>query len=397
MTEIVTVHDEGVALVAQADQWEREYADANDLRKQQIAADASAAVEALKRIIENTDDPAVKQYALEAQKRCTKIAAAEKKRQMLAGKRKTGPKPVDMSAAPGDDGVSENSQKLDDDARRDENRDEQRRSQLRKERDELRAEGIDIDELWNRVNALIDDKATDLDTAYSRVKRKMREEIATEASAINAKIADEVRSAWTPTLHVVSCADMVNVLEPASIDALICDPPYPDEYLYVWPDLAALALHALRPGGVLAAMIPDPHIPTVLADLDAEGLRWRTMIAALQPGAAKMMWGKRAISNWKPVAVFMREPTKVLDWRAVSNVVVPAELRQQLDKRHDWAQNPKTWTGLVQTLTEPGQTVLDPFAGSGVTGFAARESGCDAILSDIDETAIATAKEWLSG
>jgi DNA modification methylase len=48
---------------------------------------------------------------------------------------------------------------------------------------------------------------------------------------------------------------------------------------------------------------------------------------------------------------------------------------------------------LIRLLTEPGETVLDPFIGSGTTAVAAAEAGRDFIGIDIDPRAIAVAQQ----
>ena len=45
------------------------------------------------------------------------------------------------------------------------------------------------------------------------------------------------------------------------------------------------------------------------------------------------------------------------------------------------------------TATDPGDLVLDPYAGSGTTGVAAKISGCDFIGYDISENYVNMANE----
>jgi hypothetical protein len=52
---------------------------------------------------------------------------------------------------------------------------------------------------------------------------------------------------------------------------------------------------------------------------------------------------------------------------------------------------------LVQLVTPPGGTVLDPFAGSGSTGLAADQLGCDAVLVERDPGYAADIKRKITG
>ena len=74
-------------------------------------------------------------------------------------------------------------------------------------------------------------------------------------------------------------------------------------------------------------------------------------------------------NNWEPVILYGKPPKQIVDvFRAT---IVP-------DSSLDGHPCPKplAWgTGLVECLTTPQQTVLDPFLGSGTTGVAAVQLG----------------------
>jgi site-specific DNA-methyltransferase (adenine-specific) len=77
----------------------------------------------------------------------------------------------------------------------------------------------------------------------------------------------------------------------------------------------------------------------------------------------------------------------------------PAEPRAYVQNRHPTVKPLALMRWLVRLVTPPGGTVLDPFAGSGSTGIAAKQEGFGYILIDNDPENCAIAKRrvehWL--
>jgi len=72
-----------------------------------------------------------------------------------------------------------------------------------------------------------------------------------------------------------SCAELAAELAADSVDAIITDPPYVQDALASYGDLARLAAYALKPGGVLAALVGHYHLPEILKFLEVDGLEYR--------------------------------------------------------------------------------------------------------------------------
>jgi site-specific DNA-methyltransferase (adenine-specific) len=58
---------------------------------------------------------------------------------------------------------------------------------------------------------------------------------------------------------------------------------------------------------------------------------------------------------------------------------------------HVWGQDYGAFADLVERLTLPGQTVVDPFMGAGTTLLAAHHLGRHVVGCDIDAEHVATA------
>lgn len=87
------------------------------------------------------------------------------------------------------------------------------------------------------------------------------------------------------------------------------------------------------------------------------------------------------------------ETTQVFDYKAIQPVAAPIEPLKQGAKRH-WGSHPyftrRAWNVVqeyIRTFSQPGDTVLDPFGGSGVTAVEALVLGRKAIHSDINPLA----------
>lgn len=170
-----------------------------------------------------------------------------------------------------------------------------------------------------------------------------------------------------------------------SVDAIITDPPYPGEFLPLLADLAAWADKVLAPEGVLAVLIGQTHLPEVYRLLDGHRpYRWTACYLTSGPGYRSHP--RRVQSNWKPLLVYGGGPR--------FGDVIRSEGRDADAKiHHRWGQDYAAFHTIVERLTGRGQTVADPFMGSGTTLLAAHALGRHVIGCDVDPAAVATARD----
>jgi ParB-like chromosome segregation protein Spo0J len=181
-------------------------------------------------------------------------------------------------------------------------------------------------------------------------------------------------------------------LPPESVDAIITDPPYPLEYIPLFEPLAEHAARLLKPHGVLVVMVAHLHLPDYINALDKH-LHYRWVCAYIMDGPKASVSVSRVAAAWKPLLVYVRRDAR--DLRFIpSDVFYGANKTEDgLEKtHHHWQQSLQGFMDIVQRFTEPGDTVLDPFLGSGTTGVAClhlnrRFVGCD---NDPSAVAIAT-------
>lgn len=174
----------------------------------------------------------------------------------------------------------------------------------------------------------------------------------------------------------------------SDVDAVITDPPYPHEFLPLLADLAAWADKVLKPEGVLAVLMGQSHLPEVYRLLDGHRpYRWTACY--LTPGNGYPAQHARVQSNWKPLIVYGGGPR-------FGDIIRSEGQDASAKSNHRWGQDYAAFHTIIERLTERGQTVVDPFMGSGTTLLAAHALGRHAIGCDVDPDAVAKAKDRLS-
>jgi 16S rRNA G966 N2-methylase RsmD len=219
-----------------------------------------------------------------------------------------------------------------------------------------------------------------IDRADRIVRDREAEQRRVEVARQTALVAD------VETLVDIRLGDFREVLTDLhDVDAIITDPPYPAEYLPLLGDLAAWADEVLAPDGVLAVLMGETHLPDVYRLLDGHRpYRWTACCLTMRAGYVSQ--ARRVQSNWKPVLVYGGGPRFV-------DVIRCEGSDAGAKDNHKWGQDYGAFQTLVERLTKPGQTVVDPFCGAGTTLLAAWAQGRHAIGCDIDPVSVKTARE----
>jgi hypothetical protein len=179
------------------------------------------------------------------------------------------------------------------------------------------------------------------------------------------------------TIYHGDCREVIQSV--GAFEVVVTDPPYPAEFLPLYEWLAQISSERLPSGGSVAAMAGQSYLPEVI-ELMAKYLRYHWTIAyTTLGGQASQIWPRKVLPFWKPVLWFVNGAYKG-QW--VSDVVVSHSNDKE---HHHWGQNANGMRGLVKRMSEPGQTILDPFMGAGTTLMAAKDLGRRAIGIEIEE------------
>ena len=239
----------------------------------------------------------------------------------------------------------------------------------------------------------ISQKAPDLlekvesgELALDRADRIVRDrEAADRRQAEAVAQQQQIKVGTTVDIRLGDFRDVLADLQ--NVDAIITDPPYPGEFLPLLDDLAAWSDKVLAEDGVLVVLFGQTYLPEVYRRLDGHRpYRWTG--AYLTPGAGYASMPRRVQSNWKPVLVYGGGDRFADVFRSEGTDAAAKEL-------HFWGQDYGAFHQIVERITKPGQTVVDPFMGAGTTLAAARALGRHAIGCDIDPAHVETTRRRL--
>lgn len=137
-----------------------------------------------------------------------------------------------------------------------------------------------------------------------------------------------------------------------------------------------LCADALRPGGVVMLFADWRRMPDLAYVASTVGLRPATCVAwtRKRPGTGGLFR-----SAWDPILIVARGVPDAIDRSAIRNVV---EADYPTRRTHPYGKPPEVFRHVFPRICRPGDLVLDPFAGSGVTRdvsaeFGLRWEGCD--------------------
>ena len=178
-----------------------------------------------------------------------------------------------------------------------------------------------------------------------------------------------------------------------SIDHIFTDPPYSETYLPLWGELSAIANRILKPGGLCICYSGTYHLPEAMQALGRH-LTYCWQLILLHEGTWQRIQSRCIVTGYKPILVYYKPPYRnpLYD---VRDIVIGTGREKEL---HDWAQAVGEAIDILERLTLTGETILDPFMGSGTIPLATLLSSRQSIGIDKDEASCNMSKkriyEW---
>ena len=164
--------------------------------------------------------------------------------------------------------------------------------------------------------------------------------------------------------------EILPTLEAGSIDAVITDPPYPKEYSYLWQPLATESSRLLVDGGEIITLFGHYQLPYVVNAFAKTKLRY-WWICGMRQHARTKLWGKRVNIYFKPALWYVKGTKRKLD-DMPSDLVLGTKPNKAV---HKWEQGLRWFVHWCSRICNEGETILDPFMGSGTTGVACVQTG----------------------
>jgi transposase len=226
-------------------------------------------------------------------------------------------------------------------------------------------------------------------------------EIAEAEKEVEAQQESEPADEDGPTVSKADATDLLADVQ--SADALVTDPPYTtdvdDIEAFVQSWLPA-AIETIGDDGVAFITVGAyaDELQTYLNALDEVGVRDRTQVLVWTYkntiGRAPSTEYKR---NWQAILFVQSEPAVELDAPLTSERWGVQDINAP-DGRHDgrhhkWEKPTELIDRFVRHTTDPGDTVVDPFVGTGTTALVAHDLGRKVIAGDCDGEMLAIADE----
>jgi site-specific DNA-methyltransferase (adenine-specific) len=170
-------------------------------------------------------------------------------------------------------------------------------------------------------------------------------------------------------LRIGDCRAVLADVPDNSTPLIFTDPPHhrEGEPLYRW--LAEFAARALIPGGSLIVYTGHWSLNRDMAIFD-QRLRYWWLLAMMHDHGVQSFPGKFVIIGFRPVLWYVKEFRR-------GRTLVPDVLRSPKPDKviHEWSKGEGGAGQLIEHLTEPGELIVDPFAGSAQWGRLAASMG----------------------
>lgn len=185
-------------------------------------------------------------------------------------------------------------------------------------------------------------------------------------------------------------ADINTYKTKQKFDFIITDPPYPKEFLPLYEILAKRAKEWLKPEGLLIAMCGQSYLDQIYEMLSAH-LKYYWTAAYMTPGQPTPLRQRQVNSTWKPILIY--SPSDKYKGKIFGDVYTSEKPEKD---NHEWGQSISGMSSIISQICLAGQSIFDPFLGSGSTGVAALQHGCLFYGIDIDEQSVNISKKRLA-
>ena len=158
----------------------------------------------------------------------------------------------------------------------------------------------------------------------------------------------------------------------SSIDLIFTDPPYSQEFLYLYEDLARLAVRVLKPRGSLVTYVGNISLTEIIKIFDSQqpGLKFWWQFVVKHNGGHQRIHARNVFARYKSLLWYVKgeKPNELVVSNNIGDFIESSPPSKIL---HDWEQSPIEPEYVIKNLTlENHSMVLDPMMGLGTTGVA---------------------------
>jgi DNA modification methylase len=158
----------------------------------------------------------------------------------------------------------------------------------------------------------------------------------------------------------------------SSIDLIFTDPPYGQEFLYLYENLARLAVRVLKPRGSLVTYVGNILLTEIIKIFDSQqpGLKFWWQFVVKHNGGHQRIHARYVFARYKSLLWYVKggKPNELVVSNNIGDFIESSPPSKIL---HDWEQSPIEPEYVIKNLTlENHSMVLDPMMGLGTTGVA---------------------------
>jgi len=224
---------------------------------------------------------------------------------------------------------------------------------------------------------------TSISKEYQKIQKQEKKDIRNkEIRDTQVNLPDKV------TLHNSEFQKVL--IDGGSVSLIFTDPPYHDESLYLFKDLAVHASRVLRDGGSLVTYVGQGNIIKIGNMMEEQGLRFHWPFSIKNGGPSASVFGKKILVGGKIMLWFVKgkyEGEFVRDF---------LDSEFQGKELHEWAQSSVESDYYIKHMTIENEIVYDPFLGSGTFGISAVKLNRQFIGCEIDKEYFETAQRQIS-
>ena len=259
-----------------------------------------------------------------------------------------------------------------------------------------------IEEGSEEVKEKLRQGKTKISKEYEKIQRDKKRlelisQIETESSKEREKETDNCK------LILGDFREKGKEIEDNSIDLIFTDPPYSEQYLYLYEDLARLAIRVLKSGGSLIFLlghIIEDKVTIVFDKYSIDNpetnescLKFWFPFYVKHNGNHTKIHARNVFAQGKPMLWYVKgkKPNELM---MIAGPISDFIQSQDPDKTlHDWIQSQTEAEYCINHLTLKNHcTVLDPFMGTGTTGLAALNLGRKFVGIEINPTTFEIAR-----
>ncbi len=178
------------------------------------------------------------------------------------------------------------------------------------------------------------------------------------------------------------------ILRNGETDLFFTDPPWTEETLAVFSELAALAEAKLKPGGLCVVDSGSYFVPEVISRM-TEHLQFYWLCGIKLKGAHTRIWPKKLFQGFRPILLFAKAPIAKVKHEWFIDLI---DGTSEDKTHHKWGKATTEIELLVERLSEPGDLVVDPFVGGASVAVACKALKRRFIGTEIDPGVAAAAR-----